>query len=140
MVFFSGMPSEAAGPVAETVTPTLMSARAKPLVASKQAVARVERVSRFVIVVSLLWVIESVDEAHRPPPHVCGDRPGSLDALQRKGNSLPHANAHGGQGAAPARALQLTQRRECQARTRSTQGVAQGKCAAVGVDMCGVIG
>ncbi len=26
IVFFSGMPSEAAGPVAETVTPTLMSA------------------------------------------------------------------------------------------------------------------
>ncbi len=28
MVFFSGMPSEAAGPVADSVTPTLMSAQA----------------------------------------------------------------------------------------------------------------
>ena len=31
IVFFSGMPSEAAGPVADTVTPTLMSASAKVL-------------------------------------------------------------------------------------------------------------
>ncbi len=29
-VFFSGMPSDAAGPVADTVTPTLMSAQALP--------------------------------------------------------------------------------------------------------------
>ena len=36
MVFFSGMPSDAAGPVAESVTPTLMSAQAdmeKPVAA-----------------------------------------------------------------------------------------------------------
>ena len=29
-VFFSGMPSDAAGPVADTLTPTVMSARAAP--------------------------------------------------------------------------------------------------------------
>jgi hypothetical protein len=33
-VFFSGMPREAAGPVAETLTPTVMSARAAPAVHS----------------------------------------------------------------------------------------------------------
>src|SRR5690606_1373563 len=38
-VFFSGMPSDAAGPVAERVTPTLMSASAAGTTAIEQAVA-----------------------------------------------------------------------------------------------------
>ena len=43
-VFFSGMPSEAAGPVAETVTPTLMSACATPPAPISAALARASRV------------------------------------------------------------------------------------------------
>jgi hypothetical protein len=37
IVFFSGIPSDAAGPVADTVTPTLMSARASVLESSAAA-------------------------------------------------------------------------------------------------------
>ena len=39
IVFFSGMPSDAAGPVAESVTPTLMSARTAPGAATASAAA-----------------------------------------------------------------------------------------------------
>src|ERR1700712_4058098 len=40
MLFFSGMPSEAAGPVAETVTPTLMSASETVAAAARPAATR----------------------------------------------------------------------------------------------------
>jgi hypothetical protein len=40
MVFFSGMPSEAAGPVAEMVTPTLTSAHAARAVVHRAAISR----------------------------------------------------------------------------------------------------
>src|SRR3954470_23322522 len=40
MVFFSGMPSDAAGPVADTVTPTVMSACAAKAAARRTAAVR----------------------------------------------------------------------------------------------------
>ncbi|KAF1043236.1 MAG: hypothetical protein GAK34_02703 [Delftia tsuruhatensis] len=49
-VFFSGMPREAAGPVAETTTPTLMSARAEPQTVARVAASRPSFVKRFMSV------------------------------------------------------------------------------------------
>jgi len=51
MVFFSGMPSDAAGPVAESVMPTLMSASAVAATAESSAASMV-----FFIYVSLGYI------------------------------------------------------------------------------------
>ena len=46
-VFFSGMPSEAAGPVAESTTPTVISASAVPHTAVNAAANNPNFVKRF---------------------------------------------------------------------------------------------
>ena len=50
IVFFSGMPSEAAGPVADRLTPTLMSACAAPAASSAAASARIFFLQRVIVV------------------------------------------------------------------------------------------
>ena len=44
-VFFSGMPSDAAGPVADSVTPTLMSACAAPALRASAASERRQKLA-----------------------------------------------------------------------------------------------
>src|SRR6516164_4539236 len=54
IVFFSGMPSDAAGPVADSVTPTLMSASAPPAASANAAATRARNGKRFFMFISIV--------------------------------------------------------------------------------------
>src|ERR1700740_1843944 len=59
IVFFSGMPSDAGGPVANTVPPTLMSASAEPAASISTAAIRAWNGERDFVV---MWVVSSIDD------------------------------------------------------------------------------
>src|SRR5690348_13556222 len=87
MVFFSGMPSEAAGPVAETLTPTVMSARAgaaATAVSSAASDAARDNMRIFIgasdsVVVGMLWPWGQA--ARRPGRRLWTRRPGVRTGL-----------------------------------------------------------
>src|SRR3954453_20618925 len=78
MVFFSGMPSEAAGPVAETVTPTVMSARALPETMASTAAIRAWMGERRVELVKGTSSLDSVGECGRGVVRILAPRDARL--------------------------------------------------------------
>src|SRR5512137_1163386 len=137
-VLRSGMPSDAAGPVADTVTPTLMSCASTAL-----APTAARRVANSLVVnfMSLLFFFRwnggrrKVNRAN-----AVGKRMRTKsDPFNKQGNALPDADAHRGERVAAAGGGELARGGQRDPRPRSAERMPQRDRAAVRVHVGGIV-